>query len=361
MRNGHPEQWEKVLPVKLMEAVRDPEKWGDVLDLIMLMSGAKGAIITLRDRQNCQIVNDIELETKYHSPLIRGFTTDQIVYYLTNLRTADPWAEFQKTYYPHRPLQMSKVCPRDSVEDTRFFDWLDDIGFEDTVVFELDRVAGYWTAINLFLEKPDTPDARRAMTFAQEYCDLLRGAWVSSQALAQSRQSSGALLERAAGAGAPICIVGANGELLDSNELFDELLDEGSIRVSGPDKRLSFANSVTLVGLKRWEQTALVRHNSRAPAVTLLASRLDPDPIFAGKRESHWILTSGAKSGSGTVPATYLDLLTRQERGLYDGIVAGKSVEDAGKAVQLKRSRSFEVWSAVKDKLGIKSAHQLRQ
>lgn len=353
--------WEKALPLALMDAVRDPSKWGDTLELIMEMSGAKAAIITLRDKQTCQIVNDLELEQKYHSPLIRGFPMDAIVHYLTHLRTADPWADFQRTYYPHRPLQMSRVCPRESVPDQRFFTWLADLGFRDSVVFELDRVAGHWTAMNLFLEDSDSPASRRVIDFSHEYSELIRNAWVSSQALLQSRQSNQALLDRAAAAGTPICVVGANGELLESNSLFDSLTEDDTIRVSARTREISFARSVRIFGLQRWAQTDLLRHDGKTTDVVLFARRIDPDPIFAGKRESHWVLTS-----SGTRPADpglpdHLNALTRQERDLYDHIASGKSVEEAGQAINLKRSRSFEVWAEVKSKLGIRSAHQLRR
>ena len=140
------------LSLKLINAIQDPQKWGDVLDHIMDTTGAKAALITLRDKETCQIVNDVDLEAKFHSPLIRGFSQEAIIHYLTNLRTIDPWAEFQRSNYPLRPVQMSKVCPTETIADTRFFDWLRGEGFQDTIVFELDRMAGYWTAMNLFLE-----------------------------------------------------------------------------------------------------------------------------------------------------------------------------------------------------------------
>lgn len=354
--------WEKALPIALMEAVRDPRKWGEALDIIMRMSGARAAMITLRDRHSCQIVNDVELERKYHSPLIRGFSTEAVVHYLTELRTIDPWAEFQKTYYPHRPIQMSQVCPQDQVADRRFFDWLREVGFEDTIVFELDRVAGYWTALNLFVKTPDAPEARRALDFAHENFDLIRNAWVTSQALSRTRQSAVGLLDRAAGAGSPTCIVGANGELLESNDLFDEVLQGDAVRLSARNRKLSFSRAVKVIGLDRWEQTAFLRHDgaSEDEDVVLLASRLDPDPFFAGKRESHWILTCATRGNAAPAPDAHLDALTRQERDLYQGIARGLSVEQAGEAIGLKRSRSFDVWSAVKGKLGLKSAHQLR-
>lgn len=352
------------LPLKLMDAIQDSAKWGDALDTMMKVTGAKAAIITLRDKSNCQIVNDVELEQKFHSPLIRGFSTEAIVHYLTNLRTIDPWAEFQRTHYPHRPVQMSKVCPQSAVPDTRFFDWLGGEGLVDSVVFELDRMAGYWTAINLFLEKPTGPTAERTLKFAETNYELLRNAWVASQRVAKAQQVNGALLDRAAKSGAPVCVVSANGSMLECNDLFDAVIETDAIRISGNSRKLSFGRSVTVQGLTRWEQHDFLAHDAETAPLLLSASPIHPDPMFADKREQLWLLTcsnmAGQKTPNAPQMAFDLEALTRQERDLYSEIAAGRSVEQAGTAIQLKRSRTFEVWSSVKHKLGITSAHQLR-
>lgn len=357
--------WESSLPLKLMDAVRDPRKWDEVLELIMAATGATGAIITLRDKQTCQIVNDVELEREYHSPLVRGFSTEAIVHYLTELRTRDPWAQFQTTYHPHRPLQMSRVCPQDSTPDRRFFDWLKSVGFEDTVVFELDRMPGYWTALNLFFPSATGPEIRWAMDFCNTHYDLLRKAWVASQTLSHTRQSTATLLERTAVAGAPTCIVGANGEFLDCNALFRDLLASDAIRLSGHKRKLSFAQEVTVLGLERWAQHEFIRHSAACPALFLVANAFDVDPIFAGKRERHWVLTgAGLPLGPMTEPgaaAFDTDTLTRQERALFNAVAGGMRLEEAGRSIRLKRSRTFEVWASVKAKLGISNAHQIRR
>ena len=352
------------LPLKLMCAIQDPAKWADVLDFIIAKTGAKAAIITLRDKPTCQIVNDTELEQKFHSPLIRGFSTEAIIHYLTNLRTIAPWAAFQRTYYPYRPVQMTKVCPPSTVKDTCFFEWLKEQGCEDTVVFERDRMAGYWTAINLFLEKSDGPTAERVVAFANANYDLLRNAWTASQTLTHSTQVKDALLTSAAHSGAPVCLAGANGEMIECNELFKEVVETGAVRLSGASQKLSFARHVSVQGLSRWEQHELLSHDAEGPPLHIVASAVDPDPRFPGKREKLWLLScSNAHVGAIRTKARVmfnLEALTRQEKGLYRAIASGASIKIAGASIGLKRSRTFEVWSSVKSKLGIESAHQLR-
>lgn len=353
------------LSLRLVSAIRDPQKWSEVLNHIMDTTGAKAALITLRDKETCQIVSDHDLEKKFHSPLIRGFSHEAIVHYLTNLRTIDPWAEFQRTHYPYRPIQMSQVCPINSIAETQFFDWLSGLGFQDTVVFELERMAGYWTAMNLFLENPSGAKADGVVAFANANYDLLRQSWQASQGYVRSRQTTIALLSQAASGGAPVGLAGPNGELIDCNALFQELIDLDAIRLSGSRRKLSFARSISVHGLDRWEQHEFLAHSAEVEPFLLLAKPVDPDPLFADKREQMWLLTCSNFGKSEVAPeftaAFNLDALTPQERKLYKAIASGKSVVDAGNTVGLQRSRAFEVWSSVKEKLGISSAHQLRK
>jgi hypothetical protein len=364
MRTNDAEERHAALSIKLIAAIRDAEKWGDVLEHIIATTGAKAAIVTLRDKRNCQIVNDIALERKFHSPLIRGFSHEAIVHYLNTLRTIDPWAAFQRTHYPYRPTQMSKVCPPETIAVRDFLDWLKGEGFEDTIVFELERMSGYWTAINLFLETANSPEAARTMAFANANFGLLRSSWQASQGMARARQANTALLTHAASGGAPVCLAGANGEMIECKALFRELIASDAIRLSGSDRKLSFAPSVSLHGLESWEQHGFLGHSADVPPLLLLASPVDPDPLYPDKREQLWLLTCSNGPGRHIAPSIAasfnLNALTPQERRLYDAIRGGRPVDEAGAEIGLKRSRAFEVWASVKQKLGITSAHMLR-
>ena len=130
------------LATKAMVAIRDLSGWQDVLQHMMLSTGAKAAMITLRDAKTCQIVNDVALETTFHSPLVCGFTMESAAYYLQQLRTIDPWAEAQRQHYPFQPTLMSTVCDPASMPENKFFEWLSTLGCRETVVFELSRMVG---------------------------------------------------------------------------------------------------------------------------------------------------------------------------------------------------------------------------
>ncbi len=357
-----PDFWRRTLVMKIMRAIDNSDQWGALLETIMNATGVKAAMITLRDKKTCQIVNDVSLEQQYHSPLIRGFSTEHVVYYLTQLRTIDPWAEKQRTHYPHRPIKMSDICPVETVPDRRFFDWLETAGFRDTIVFELDRSHGFWTSMNLFLEYSDSPEATKAMNFANEYYELLREAWVMSQSLLKARQSQQALLQRTAESGTPTAIIDSNGQLQDKNALFDAILATDQIRVSGPNKTISFSRSVRIDKDDALGKNAFMYHVAEEDRPLFVVARpFDPDPLFAGKRQHLWVLTfTSAAFGPARQADHDVSVLTEQERALFHAIREGASVEAAGQQIGLQRSRTYDVWSSVKSKLGIANAHQIR-
>lgn len=346
----------------VVHAIRDPENWSDVLDSIIANSPACAAIITLRDKKTCQIVNDQDIERQFHSPLVRGFELEEVGYYLTELRTIDPWAERQKTSYPFHPTLMSRICPPENYQSNRFFEWLHRMHMEDTVVFELDRMAGYWTACNLFLPKRDAKDAQNLLDFSSAHFDFLRSAWKTSQVFQHSSQTEIALLEQFGDAGRACCLVGANGEFRQSNALFQTLIDNNLVRLSGPSKKISFSRSVEMFGLTDWEDHRLIRHEESSETVRATARPIEPDPRFAGKREKLWLIMFSGVSSGRVIQGDFRDVanLTAQEQRLYSAVMEGRSVADAGDAIGIRRSRAFEIWSSVKTKLNISNAHQIR-
>lgn len=356
-------QVSRALAQKAVDAIRDPDHWGEVLDDIIANTSAAAAIITLRDKKTCQIANDNDLERTFHSPLIRGFPMEAVVYYLTELRTIDPWAEYQRVNYPHRPTVMSRVCPPERNADQRFFDWLRGLGLEDTVVFELDRMAGYWTACNLFLPSRNEKSASSLLRFAEQHYDFLRSTWQTSQLLQHSSQSQNALMEQLGHAGKPCCFVGSNGEVRDANDEFHALRSRDIVRLSGPNQKLSLAQGMNMTGLTTWEDHGLIWHDGPATTMSVEATPVEPDPRFRGRREKLWLLTvSGySKDFPAHQPTFDLRQLTSQETRLFHAVVSGCSVAAAGGLIGVKRSRAFEIWSSIKEKLNITNAHQVRR
>lgn len=355
-------QLDKELVRLSFQAVREPGKWQQVLHHIISVTPAKAAIITLREKATCQIVNDDALEREYHSPLIQGFPLEAVVHYINELRTIDPWAAAQVECHPHRPTIMSKICHPTEVADRRFFDWLEMGGLRDTVAFELDRVPGHWTAMNLFLEHYDTDESAVLLRYCESHFELLSEAWRSSQHVVRCQQSGEAALNHLASHSRPACIVASTGEVFLANEAFHSLRERGIAKISTPSGRISISRNAQLEWVNESGELSLLRHDESVIDVVVQASSFKPDPMYARqKKNSYWLLRFDTLVEMSGGDVHYpVDRLTRQERQLFDAICNGASVQEAGQMIGLQRSRAFDVWSGVKQKLGIANSHALR-
>lgn len=350
--------------VKLaFQAVRTPHRWQNLLRHLIDATPAQAAIITLRDKKTCQIVNDDALEREYHSPLIQGFSLEAVTYYLEELRTIDPWAAAQIQHYPHHPTVMSRVVDPRTHKDRRFFDWLASGGLHDTVAFELERMPGHWTAINLFLPQIETAATDALMAYCKTHAEVLREAWQSSQHVTHCQQSGLAVLDHLGQNSVPACILAPSGEVSLMNDAFQGLAGAGIVKVSQPSGRVSLCLNAHLEISGAKDDLSVLRHGSVDNDVTVSATPFEPDPLYSKKKEKHWLLRFETATGAARTINSIgypLDRLTRQERKLFDVVSQGASVQLGGQMIGIQRSRTYEIWSCVKDKLGISNAHELR-
>jgi hypothetical protein len=347
----------------LMKAIRSPEKWDRVLKHILATTDAQAAIITLRDRVTCQIVNDVSLEEKYHSPLIQGFEYDAVAYYLTELRTIDPWADAQRTHHPHHPTLMSGICPIASVTETRFFDWLARIGMRDTVVFEFKRSPGFWSACKLLLEGKDPAAAARLMDYANTHFQHISDAWTASQDLIRCQQSGQAALEQLGKLQIPACVAGTSGEVMRTNAAFESLFENDAVRLSGPFRRLSLANNSHWIDDTMGFDKCVAYHGYVDEPAEVAVEPFEPDPLYRDKREQLWLLTFGFSAAARKQDQLITfdrQKLSDQEDAFFVELTGGAEVIEAGENIGVARTRSFELWAAIREKLNIKSIHQIR-
>ncbi len=350
--------------VKLaFQAVRSPQQWQKLLKHLIDVTPASAAIITLRDKKTCQIVNDNALEQEYHSPLIQGFSLEAVTYYLEELRTIDPWAKAQIRHYPHRPTVMSKVMDPRTADDRRFFDWLEMGGLRDTIAFELERMPGHWTAINFFMSEIDTPETETLLSYCNVHFEILREAWQSSQHVLRCQQSGMTALNHLSKHDVPACILTPSGEIFQKNAAFQNLIGSGITKISQPSGRLSLCLNADLRISESGYDVAISRHGHVEQDVTVSAVPFEPDPLYSQKKEQHWLL----RFETGNSPSIQMDSvgyplehLTHQERKLFDVVSKGAGVQEGGQLIGIQRSRTFEVWAQVKGKLGISNAHELR-
>lgn len=345
-----------------ISAVRDVQKWKRVLEHIMHETQSPAAIITLRDKRTCYIVNDDVLEAEHHSPLICGFPPDQVEFYLEKLRTIDPWAEAQQLHYPFQPTLMSEICDPDEVEDQRFFDWLNGFGIFDSVAVELDRVPEFWTALNIFSFEQGSERNQNRLAYLNEHFSVLQEAWRSTSHTTVVSQSAQATLDHLATIQIPACILTPEMKLDRHNALFEELINSDVVRVIGQSGKLVASDYVTGIGIASRLIGKIGTFDGSSDAYKMSASPFVSDPLYEKKKEKYWLVTLQASEAIRNTWASALepDLLNDQERALYDHLVAGLQILPAGQALGIGRSRTYAIWDDIRRKLGIESVHQLR-
>ena len=334
--------------------------WDEVLSHLISATGASAVMISLREGKTCQIVDDIALQQTYHSPLIKGFSPQQAFFYLSELRERDPWAKAQCFHYPTLPTLMSRIQHPSSSPDDPFFKWLSDLGIQETLVCELARATGYWTAINLFFSTPESPTALNAKRYLDQHIKALRDGWSASQTVVQSKQSFQASLDNING---PACIIDRFGHIVEKNKYFDDEVETPHIKIVGPRHKLTISDNLTYSGCKL--PSALKRFHissTATPRISLSVKRYASDPLYQDVGSYYFLIVFEPISDALSAiiqPAPHF--LSAQEQRLLKHIKKGLSIKDAGAAIGVRRTRAFEIWASVKDKTGIANSHQVRE
>jgi hypothetical protein len=87
----------------IYETISDINKWENVLQLFIKVTGATKGIITLRDRQTAELVIPTNVRQELSSPFVNGFSEEEIHSYITHYIKLDPWTEIENLYHPHKP------------------------------------------------------------------------------------------------------------------------------------------------------------------------------------------------------------------------------------------------------------------
>ena len=232
---------------------------------------------------------------------------------------------------------------------------------EESVVVELGQMPGYWSALNLFMGDPESDETIAALQYVKNHFLFLRQAWQVTQQLTQSDQSSQAILDQMEVAA---CVINANNEIILANRAFSHLKKKGVVRVLAPSKRLSVPTTAALPTNTTGIMLAIARHNAAdQDQVSLTIETFNPDPLYKEKRDPLRLVVIASRAQTAQNPSLQklnVQLLTGQERRMFEAIKNGTSVVGAGSLIGVKRSRANDIWGSAKDKLGISNAHQIR-
>lgn len=347
-------------------AIENENNWQRALELLCDLCGAKAVMITLRENKTCQIVDDVALRERHHSPYVVGFKPEEVVYYIEHLREKDIWADFQVTYRPLLPTQMSTHVSSEEFGKTELGQWCGSQGINDTIVVQLVTMSGYWTALNIFFDSTEAGRTEKIFSVLNAHLDFLKNAWNAGRSIVRSRETGRALLNFLSDQGIAACKIDRSGRVLVENDQFETLRKSGVVKVTKPADRLSVSDLVDTTGLVDSVLGKLLQFatGEGETRYSVLSRPVFSDPYYEGLEDPEQFLIFediGRQSHSmqSRIKAQ-ISALTRQEHRLFEAISNGLSVSEAGESIGIKRSRAFDVWRSVKEKLNIEAAHQLR-
>lgn len=352
------------LVLKILEATQSEAEWKTVLDYLIEISGSIAASITLRDQTNCQVIVDDAFEHEFHSPFVARMDTKVVSDYVLNLREKDAWAEVQIVHRPIEPLLMSNLVSTEELLNSDFGRWAAAQGFNDTVVYQIGRSRRYWTALNLFFHNSGHGEERAVFDVVNTYSDVLKGAWSVGRDIVRQHEVEVGIFDLVSDLGRACCLVSSDGRLKARNQKFESLVAMDLLRVIGTNRRMSIAKHVQIAEDRSAIFAKFPSHYSENDDIPLsISSKIYPvDPLYKGKKDDEVILffEVGTIKNLNPPSTSRIDLLCPQEKSLYEHVLDGRTIEEAGKLIGLKRARTYEIWRLVKEKTGVRSAHSIR-
>ena len=121
----------------IFETVSDINKWHTVLELFIMATGAQKGIISLRSHLSAELVIPTDVRQELGSPLVSGFTEEEVYAYITHYSEYDPWTEFENRYPPNEAYALSRHVGLGQLKQGKFWEWLEPQGINDTIVFKI--------------------------------------------------------------------------------------------------------------------------------------------------------------------------------------------------------------------------------
>lgn len=363
----------ELLNATLYKTIEDINVWQDVLSLVCEISGADKGIIALRDQLTAEIVIPEVVEEELQSPLIFGFSQDEVESYIGYFWRYDPWTEIEKLYHPHTPYALSKHLGRAELVDSKFWEWLEPQSIDDTVVLELGSAPKYWTAMNLYYNKDSTSIREKILDVVTELEPKLQDIWRYGQLVRAAKSPSRCLeylLEQKLHAS---FMIEQTGKVVTSNSKAKVFLsEENCLSVDLTNRLLPSALSSQqqmTTSLQKLSQSGSIPDQASVYEMVSLHDgfSLRISPIFStedtvGDRECLYlvkILTSDHTYIDIDTPIWKTKGLSPKERQLVELLANGKKVVDYQKENSVAKSTAHFHWANVKKKLKVKDRSEI--
>ncbi|MGH1415043.1 MAG: hypothetical protein ACRBB0_16260 [Pelagimonas sp.] len=142
----------------LARTVLDSHEWNNALRELCDYCGASKALISRRSVKDAQIIIPTQVRDQWQSPLIYGFSKQDVESFATQFGAVDPWNQIEAQNFPYTPYAMQRFLPIKQLRETAFWQWLEPQGIVDCIVAKIDQDESGWTALNLHLDADQARD-----------------------------------------------------------------------------------------------------------------------------------------------------------------------------------------------------------
>lgn len=357
---------EQTLEDLIYETIFDINKWHDVLKAIIGATGASRGIITLRDRLTAELVVPKDIRQELASPLVYGFSEEEVYSYIEHYIHHDPWTEIENLYHPDEPYALSQYIDLKTLQASSFWKWLEPQGINDTVIIKIgDSSSKYWVAMNLYYDSGHNKNQTSIINLLKKHKETINRAWNNGRRARLGQLDSSYLIHFLELENKSILLINSHKEIIKTNKSAKKIIPSISIKPTPENKHLFLQNSPLDYWINKsiehlHKNASLDKNGIEETIITdkkFQLSLISTPESLLGNDNSIFILTitdQTIKQAIWEHPE-----LTKRERELVEILAKGGRVVDFQKHYKITKSTAHMHWQNVKSKLNIKDRSEI--
>lgn len=353
----------KAVTESLVKTVIDPARWHIALGQLCAFTSTTKALISLRDIKTAQIIIPDTVSQEFSSPLIYGFSEDEVEGFVTDFGEVDPWTKIEQENHPYFPYPVSRFMPIKDLQRSPFWDWLEPQNIDDCIVCEIGNTEDYWAALNLYFKFTDDQMTNTILERVKDMLPILRDVWGAGRALQIAHTTVESLDEALSVMEDPAALLTQDGQIIAVNAAMKAFLAAENIGFAAGE-RLSLPENL-LTGSQANVGAADIARAPRSNFKGQVKTKAHHTNEFANGEARQVVLLSieplRAQLLHPTINVWEMGALSQKERALVKLVASDLKFKQAAAEMGVVESRVYQIWHSAKDKLGVRDVHELRQ
>lgn len=358
----------------LYETISNIEKWERVLQLLCEETGAKKAILMLRDRLTAELYIPKNLYYEYVSPVIYGFSTEEVKSYITTYSEHDPWTEIENLFHPCNAMALSKHLSLKELMASKFWEWLAPQGISDTIVLDLGTSKDCWVGINLHYDSHNKHIRDKIIKTLNNKREIMTDIWLSGKHHRMSSLDPQVIRYFVDQELDSAIVINSKNEIIHSNKKANTFLEERVIVKEDINRKLKFVDDVFLenatIAFQELDQKKIKTDSLNeivkefdvgSQGYSLKVVALENLENIIGEYKGNRLLVIKLRNNDlcDRIPIWDNPILSGKQRKLVEILANGGEIIDYAKIAHVKNETAYYHWNNVKKKLKLKDKTEL--